>query len=265
MSGAITIRDKVAQIEKALEARQAVIAKSLPAHVLSPHRFQQVILTECAYNPALLDCKPASLFGAIIRGASLGLDPERALGQLYFVPFKGVVTLIVGYKGLINLAWQTGQMAAIGAASVRPGDRFYYQLGTDPWIKHRPDGDPDGKAFTHFYATAKTIGADAYNFKVMPLAEVKAVEARSPSARSSHGSPWKTDFEAMGLKSALRRLCKLLPATTERAQPLQRAIHIDELGEAGLKQRNAELLEEEESQEPDEQAIADGAREAEKS
>ena len=266
MSGAIQIKDKIKRLEQVLNDRQTIIARSLPAHVLSPHRFQQVMLTACSMNPMLLDCTPASLIGSIIRGASLGLDPEPALGQMYLVPFKNVVQLIVGYKGLVNLAWQSGSLATIGARAVVSGDVFEVELGTDERLVHRPPMKRDANApFTHFYAVASVIGTNQKMFEVMELEEVKAIRDRSPSARKG-GGPWATDFEIMARKTVLRRLCKVLPQSTEKSAPLQRAIHHDERAELGLRQNNEELLDMEPGEDPEmtEQELADAAREAEK-
>lgn len=261
-SNAITIRDKVNHLQQQLEARQKVIAKSLPAHVLSQQRFQQVILTACAQNPKLLDCQPASLIGSIIRGASLGLDPEPAIGQMYLVPFKGVVQLIIGYKGLCNLGWQSGMLEAYGAAAVREGDAFDYELGSKAYLKHKPKLDNEGELIA-FHATARIIGAKAAMFDVMGIKAVRGVQAKSPSARMGGNSPWHTHFEEMAKKTVLRRLSKLLPASTEKSANLQHAINLDERAELGMKQHNAELLEEDEAGEVDEQALADGAAQAE--
>jgi len=113
------------------------IQRALPAH-LSADRLSRVALTECRKTPELLKCNAASLFGAIIQTAQLGLEPGGALGHTYLVPFKGEVQLILGYRGMIELARRSGQIISISARAVYAGDEFDYSYGTDEFIKHRP-------------------------------------------------------------------------------------------------------------------------------
>lgn len=239
MSGTISVVDKVSNLKTQLAQRMDTITRTLPASFMPAPRFAQIITTLCAKNPTLLDCKPASLIGAVLQCAALGLDPSPELGNAWFLPFKGVVQFIPGYRGFSTLAWRSGQMASLSMQVVRLGDEFDYELGSNPFLRHRPKAKID-EPITHAYATAKPIGGETM-FEVLTLEEVKAIEARSPSARSGY-SPWKTDFAAMAKKSAFRRLAKLLPITTERAAPLAKAVDLDERAELGMQQHNEELL-----------------------
>ncbi len=233
MSASLTIQDKVTNLRAALEKRMETIARTLPAQFMSAPRFAQIVTTLCAQNPALLDCKPVSLIGAVLQAASLGLSPEPATGQAYFLPFKGVVTFVPGYKGLATLAWRSGQLASLAMNVARVGDDFEYELGSSPFLRHRPKAQLDAPVL-YAYATAKPIGGDMM-FEVLTLDQVNAVKARSPSARSGR-SPWTTDFEAMAKKTALRRLAKLLPMSSEKLAPFVKAVDFDERAELGLKQ-----------------------------
>ncbi len=250
MSGTISVVDKVNTLREQLASRMDTITRTLPAHFMSPQRFAQIVTTLCGMNPALLDCKPASLIGAVLQCASLGLSPELALGQAYFLPFKNVVTFVPGYKGLATLAWRSEQIASLSMNVVRKGDVFDYELGSSPMLKHKPTA-PLSAPVTHAYATAKPIGGEVM-FEVLTTEQVKAVQARSPSARSGR-SPWTSDWDAMAKKTAFRRLAKLLPLSTEKAAPLGKALDLDERAELGLKQHNEELLGEYEGEEGEEE------------
>ncbi len=247
MSGNISVVDKVNGLRAALEKRMETIARTLPAQFMTAPRFAQIVTTLCAQNPALLDCKPASLIGAVLQCAALGLSPEQSMGQGYFLPFKQVVTFVPGYKGLAALAWRSEQIASLSMQVVREGDIFDYEYGTSPFVRHKPKADLSAPVI-YAYAAAKPIGGEVM-FEVLTTEQVKSVQARSPSARSGR-SPWTTDWDAMAKKTAFRRLSKLLPLSTERAQPLAKALDLDERAELGLKQHNEELLGDE--TEPDE-------------
>jgi recombination protein RecT len=252
-NGTIAVKDKVSTLRQMLESRMDTIARTLPSQLMQPARFAQIVTTLCAQNPMLLDCKPASLIGSVLQCAALGLSPDPALGNAWFIPFKGVVQFIPGYKGLATLAWRSGQVASLAMNVVHEGDVFDYELGSSPFLKHKPIAMMSAP-LTFAYATAKPIGGEIM-FEVLSLEQIKAIQARSPSARSGR-SPWTTDFEAMAKKSAFRRLAKLLPISAERAAPLGKALDLDERAELGLQQHNEELLGEnfEEEQETETEA-----------
>jgi hypothetical protein len=83
------------------------------------------------------------------------------------------------------------------------------------------------------YAWASIKGIESKQFVVLEKWEVDAIRARS---KSSHKGPWVTDYEEMAKKSALRRLCKMLPASVEKDN-LARAVALDEHAEANISQR----------------------------
>ncbi len=62
------------------------IKKALPKHV-SAERIARIAFTEIRKNPQLLDCSQASLLGAIMTAAQLGLEPGPT-GQCYLIPYR---------------------------------------------------------------------------------------------------------------------------------------------------------------------------------
>lgn len=262
----LTTKDRGAELQKILDARMVQIAKALPPGTMTPDHFARVVLTLCGKNPRLMECNGASLIGAVMQSAQLGLSPDPVLGEAWFVPFKGVVTFIPGYKGLIKLAYQSEQVAKLAARVVREGDEFDFEYGLREKLAHRPKSAPTD-TMTHVYATMKIKGGDV-NFLVMTRDEVEAVRKRSPAVRAGKSTPWDTDYEAMAMKTALRRLCKLGPSSV--SPRLQQALALDELAEHGLRQNLAEPFlpvgekaPDAEWTEDDEKALADGARAAE--
>jgi len=266
MSNAITIKDKSLNLQRLLDERMVVIAKSLPANTMTPDYFARVVLTLCAKTPKLYDCTPASLLGAVMQCAQLGLVPDPVLGEAWFVPFKGVVTFIPGYKGLIKLAYQSGQVGKFAAHVVREGDAFEYEYGLRDRLKHTPKASITAN-ITHAYAIMKIKGGDA-NFLVLTREEIEAIRKRSPAVRAGASTPWDSDYAAMAQKSALRRVTKLGPSSVH--PQLQRALQLDEQAENGLRQGLSDLVpgigpkeEPETEEEAAERALADAALEAE--
>jgi recombination protein RecT len=224
------------------------MAAALPRNI-TPERLARVALSAVQRVPKLLECDSKSFLGAIMACAALGLEPDGLLGQAYLVPFGGKCTLIPGYQGLMKLARQSGEIASIDAHPVRYGDTFEYCYGADPSIRHVPAERPFDPAtgwskdwapgaITHFYSVAK-MRDGSVAFVVMPTWEVDEIRDNSQGYKAAkqydRDSPWDTDYDRMGCKTAIRRLCKYLPASVEDNR-LHRAIAIDERADRGVDQ-----------------------------
>jgi recombination protein RecT len=228
--------DKVAHM-LASPSMQAQIKAALPRH-MTPERLARIITTEIRKVPKLAECTPMSFFGAVIQCAQLGLEPGNALGHAYLLPYGKDVQLIIGYRGMIDLARRSGQIVSIDARAVYEGDKFECRLGLDPHIEHEPDwANPNrtmGEKLQFVYAVAK-LKDGGIQFDVMSRAEIEGIRARS---KAGNGGPWKTDYQAMALKTVVRRLFKFLPVSIE----IQTAVGLDERAEMGLTQDNSAVI-----------------------
>jgi recombination protein RecT len=208
--------------------QQSQFAAALPS-VLTPERFTRVALTSLRTNPRLAEARTESLLGAFMVCAQLGLEPGGPLGHAYITgPFKTSrgkeVVLIVGYKGLIDLARRSGHISSIYAEAVYEGDEFAWTLGLHRDITHRPTGADrtDPNKVTHVYAVARfTDPGSEPAFVVLDRAQVESYRARS---KSKNDGPWVTDWTAMAVKTAVRRLATFLPMSVE----FSRAVAVDE-------------------------------------
>jgi recombination protein RecT len=218
---------------------KAQIALALPRHITAD-RLARVALTEIRRTPALARCDPASLLGAIMTCAQLGLEPGGPLGHAYLVPFENRragrtdVQFILGYRGMIDLARRSGQIQSIEARAVYEGDQFDVKFGLDSDLTHVPDFDnpnraqPDKLRFVYAVAKLKDGGVQ---FEVLSRREVEAVRAQSKAGSSG---PWQTHYEAMALKTVIWRLCRYLPISIEMAT----AVEQDERADHGEPQES---------------------------
>lgn len=191
-----------------IERQKPEIARALTGTALDPERFTRVALTVIKQNDALMRCRPESLLGALMTSAQLGLEPGP-LGEAYLVPFGDQVTFIPGYRGLIKLAWNSGQLRNISARVVYDRDEFSYSYGLHPDLVHKPARGNRGD-ITDVYAAATLLDGGA-EFEVMDVGAVEAIRARS---RAKNSGPWISDWEAMARKTAVRQLAKWLPMAT---------------------------------------------------
>lgn len=211
------------------EANRGALEAVLPKHA-TPDRLMKTALGAIRTTPALQECTVASLFGALVQSAALGLEPNSPLGHAYLVPFwnkkKGRkdVQLIIGYRGLIDLARRSGQIVSIAAHAVRENDEFELVLGTDGKIVHRPNLAIDRGEIVAFYAVAH-MKDGGVAFEAMSKRDVDRI-AKMSQSQGDYG-PWKDHYEEMGRKSVIRRLAKYLPLSIELAT----AVALDERAE----------------------------------
>ena len=85
-------------------------------------RFYQTFSICLAQEPKLATCTRASLIGAMLEIASLGLEPG-VLGEAWLIPFKDrkrnvtEAQVVIGYKGMLELARSSGR---VGRRSISP-------------------------------------------------------------------------------------------------------------------------------------------------
>ena len=126
-----------------LEYTEGEIKKALPS-VLTPERFTRMVLSALSTNPKLGECTPRSFLAAMMAAAQLGLEPNTPLGQAYLIPYGNNCQFQLGYKGLIDLAYRSGEVEVIQAHVVYENDEFTCEYGLEPKLTHKPylDGDP---------------------------------------------------------------------------------------------------------------------------
>lgn len=216
------------------------MASVLPRHV-DPERMLKVALHAVRSTPKLMECKLDSLMGSVMLCSQLGLEPNTPLGHAYLIPFKNnrknitEVQVIIGYKGLIDLARRSGAVKSISAHAVREHDEYELDLGTEHRLRHVPKINGDRGQIIEFYAIAH-FHDGGYQFERMSKAEVDAIKARS---KAKNDGPWKTDYEPMGRKTVIRRLSNYLPLSIEFA----RANQLDGIAAAGHEQGLDRVLE----------------------
>lgn len=210
----------ITSIKQMLEAKMDTFAQVLPRH-LTPDRLVKVALNCIFKTPALQKCSAASLYQSVISAAELGLEPGGALGHAYLVPFGTVCQLIIGYRGFIELARRSGQLAQIEAHVVRECDVFDVEFGLTPKMSHRPKLDGDAGKPVLVYMIARLKDGSSH-VEVMTAADVEKIRLRS---RSGQSGPWQTDWEEMAKKTVLRRGMKYLPMSSELARAIE---HEDE-------------------------------------
>ena len=195
------------------------IRKALPS-VITPERFTRMVLTALSSSPKLQACTPMSFMGAMMQAAQLGVEPNTPLGQAYLIPYGNVCQFQLGYKGLIDLAYRSGEVSSIQAHEVHENDTFTYEYGLEPKLRHVP-AQTDRGPVTFYYAVLK-LKNGGVGFEVMSREDVEKCAMKKSKAYNN--GPWKTDFDEMAKKTVLKKVLKYAPLKTEFA----RAVASDE-------------------------------------
>ena len=221
-------------VKRFFESNRSTIEALLPRH-MTTDRMLKLALGALRTTPKLSGASLSSLLGSVVTCAQLGLEPNTPLGHAYLLPFdkrekregqwvtvETQVQVIIGYKGMLDLARRSGQIVSIAAHEVCENDEFRFAYGLDEELVHRP-AMKDRGAVIGFYAVAKLVGG-GYSFEFMSVDEVnfirdKAAE-KNRAKKDAQGrpiitGPWAENYVEMGRKTALRRLFKYLPISIE--------------------------------------------------
>ncbi len=206
----------------------------LPKH-LTPTRVLKLIVGAINREPKLTQCTPMSVINAVLTASTMGLEIRQ--GSAYLVPFRDnrgrtprmLCTLMIDYRGKIDLALRSNRVQDIDAEVVYSRDKFriYRDMATGRKVlEHEPvqfltNGD-HMIALTDEKQRGEVIGAYAMavvtdapaKFVFMPKLDIDAIRARS---KAHADGPWVTDYREMAKKTVIHRICKLLPQSPELA------------------------------------------------
>ena len=249
--------DPYRKAQSYLKAMSPAISEALPKSTgMSAERLSRITLTTLKQNPKLLECSIESLLGAVLQSAQLGLEPNL-LGSCYFIPYKNTVSFQIGYKGLIDLATRKGEVTSIVAQEVYEGDTFHYEYGRNETLKHIPTQHDKRGAIEYVYAYAH-LKNGGFVFQVMHISEIEKIRNEHSIAYKfdkSGSSIWVKHFNAMCIKTVIKRLVKYLPISTEtqnliahdetiRKDITEEAIHLNyDDGMDNVKSLSAEIIE----------------------
>ena len=218
-------------IQELLNNNWDQIKALVPKH-LTPERMFTTLAVAINKDPNLAEIavsSPETLLSCFIKCTALGLEPDSVdgLGRAYILPYRihgrMEAQFILGYKGYIDLARRSGDIKSIHAQAVYMGDEFdCWEDETGQHFKYRPGRDVQRipNNLTDVYMSAH-LNNGGFVFERMTKAEVDAIRSQS----KAKNGPWNTHYEAMALKTVIRRAARYLPLTAQA----QEAVAADEM------------------------------------
>ena len=187
-------------------AMKEQFAAALPSH-LSPDRFARVAITALTRTPKLQQCTQQSFFKCLLDLSAMGLEPDGRRAHL--IPYGRECTLVLDYKGLVELVRRSGDVVKIHADVVCANDLFTHSMGDV--TEHTYDISKDRGAVIAAYAQV-TLKDGAVQSEIMSKAEIDAIKNKSRAGRSG---PWVDHYNQMACKTVFRRLTKWLTLSPE--------------------------------------------------
>jgi len=214
MSKELTVRAKADNMVALLQKNVDSFAALLPKY-LTPEKMLTGIMAQARRNPRILECSPNSVLNCVVVASGLGLA-LNGRGGAYLVPFKNrgkyEATLIPDYRGLMDLAYRSGQVKSITAECVYERDTFEYEYGAAPKLRHVPLLNGARGSLIAAYAVA-LMDNGIPQFAILSTEQINAHRDRS---RASGNGPWVTDYDAMAKKTAIKVLTNYLPQAPEK-------------------------------------------------
>lgn len=219
----------VASFSRILEKMKPQMAMALPKH-MSADRMARLALTAFSTTKALQNCKTDSILASLMTATQLGLEPG-VNGQGYLIPYKdngsSICIFVPGWRGLVDLVSRAGR-ATVWTGAVYAGDKFDYQLGDEPFCRHKP-GDSEGE-FTHVYAIGRVKDAQMPVIEVWTRGKVQKHLTQYNKVGGRHYAlAGENNFEMYARKVALLQVLKYMPSSIELAN----AITVSHAAEAG--------------------------------
>lgn len=197
----IVVRD---QLDKMADQFKA----ALPAHI-PVERFARVVMTAIQNNGDLIACDRRSLFNSAMKAAQDGLLPDGRDGAI--VAYKGTAQWMPMIGGIRKKVRNSGEIATWDVHAVYANDLFEFELGDDPFIRHKP-ALTDRGAIIAVYSVA-TLKSGEKSRDVMSIEDVEKIRKKS---RAQNG-PWADPvfYPEMAKKTVARRHSKVLPMSSD--------------------------------------------------
>jgi recombination protein RecT len=157
-------------------------------------------------NDDLMNCAQDTIIASAIRSATLRLSVDPAIHQAYLVPYGKKCTLIVGYKGLYDMAIRTGHYTYLN-----PGVKIYE--GQEP-TQHPLTGYWTLEGFKESNTVIGWLAAFKMSQKFngieqavyMTLEDIEHHKETYAKGWQKKDSAWQKAPEAMQRKTVLRKL-----------------------------------------------------------
>ncbi len=195
--------------------------------------FMSSIISAANANAQLKVADPKTILSAAVMAATLDLPINQNLGFAHLVPYKdnkaGVTRcqFQIGWKGFVQLAMRTGQYKTMNAVEIYEGElKRYDRVTGEIEIDLTAKKSDVVVGYVAFFRLLN--GFEKYHYMTREAVEKHA--KRYSKAFSQDYGPWKSNFDAMALKTVVKALLSkwgILSVQMERAIQADQAVILD--------------------------------------
>jgi recombination protein RecT len=234
-----------------VKQRMEQMIDSLPGTGTARKRFTQAAIGVCS-QPMVAKCTPESVCKAIYACARLNLMPDPVLHLAAIVPFRNhgkmEATMIIEYRGIVELAKRADPALYIDCGTVYENDEYFLEKGLRPdlrvtkewWEKGLTEpGDP-----MFSYCVWSQLGGERAITVVSAQEGLKI--GRASKAGCKPGSPWHDHEDRMREKTCVHRASRFwkLATDSDATRQFREAMEYDgaEAADLAAPQDSADLL-----------------------
>ncbi|MDX0262448.1 hypothetical protein GOC60_14795 [Sinorhizobium meliloti] len=223
---------ELAVIKKEIGKMAPEFGKGLPSYIPA-ERFVRTAQTAVSFTRNIdRVTNMNALIGEVTKAAADGLILDGREAALV-IDHNGNPQYRPMMRGLLKLAYNSGEVKGLVVEIVRKGDKFRHSpTNLEEPIKHEIDHEIERGDPYVVYALAELRDGGIVH-EVMSVADVNRIRDRSDAYRAHKAgkiksTPWATDWSEMARKTVFRRLSKYLPSSSDRDRFREAVERIDD-------------------------------------
>lgn len=231
----------LAQATNQLEtlADVASMVRQYAARIVSQERameFATYVSILAKQDPKIKNCSPVSVLKGMMACVRLDMMPNTPEQYVALIPYGSELQFQIMYRGLTQLAYNSGIVNKIDAELVFPEDIWEIEQGTERKLVHKLTAEGLNRDRTKAdealfaYSTA-VMNTGERAFQIMTQSEIKQIMDQAVKA-TGNDTPWKRWPAEQYKKTVVKRFTKLLPKSSSDNR-LAYAVQLDNLAEAG--------------------------------
>ena len=168
------------------------------------NQFMASLINAYSTNDYLQKCDPVSVIGASLVAGALNLPINPNLGFAYIIPYGKEAQFQMGYKGMIQLALRTGQYLRLNVVVVCENQfESYNELTEELICDFSKEGDDNIAGYVGYLKLINGFEKTVYWSKEKVK---KHAMKYSQAYKKGFNSPWKSNFDSMGMKTVLKAM-----------------------------------------------------------
>lgn len=203
-------------VKAQLDAYRPVIGRLLNGTGITEETFVAQIANACRATPKLWQCEPATILGAALKAAQLGLAPNDVRNLCWIIPYGKEAQFQLGYGGVLELARRAMPGLKFDGRAVYPNDEFDVDYGKAEPLTHRPalalGRDRGGEAFAWYVRATYPDGTVQVH-----VSDREQIEYHRKFSKNRNSGMWVDNYDAAALKSVVHDMKRWLPSSAQMA------------------------------------------------